>query len=478
MESAVGLRWAYSNKRQVSYVAALANGDLDQSHPFEGVDIGDHVVNMADNAALYGKGHEFATREYLLSWDTRFRRASFLTTKLAGWGFAFHTGVDSVSPLDVGPPAAYRHVFEYMDPFGTGYYGSGRQLPVTTIAEQVTSNLVRKFPSMLVSAIELTGSLNDFCRIAMDLVGSGVMERVDAVTAAATSATFSFGSGANGVVTTTVTATGTAGNSFTMKVELGTGNNVPLSAALVGTAITVTLATDGTGANDPAANTATLVAAAIDALAQVTSVASGTGAGVITSIFGPSAFTGGAAATTQAITWPTGAAAQEGERLRNTAMLFEQGPTGLLVDTSCDIRSWRFRSEYSLADADGYCPGSGYLTPGNPLSGQVRNKLEFLRRAVLLEFVVRASRDNTLFTRLEGLVDLAAQITLTGADINTVDPHQVKIEIPTMNYRAIAIGADGDVITYSVSTVIRYDDGLANPYQVTVDNDIPTYLTT
>lgn len=361
MESAVGLRWAFSPKRQSAFATALANADLTQSHPFEGVEFGEHTPNMSDNAALFGKGHEFATRNYLLSWDSRFRRQSFLTTKLAGWAFAFHTGKVTTSPLDAGPPAAFEHIFEYQDPYGSGYYGSGRQLPVTTVVEQATSGLVRKFPSMVVSAVELSGNMNDFCRIGIDLVGSGMMSRI---------------------------------------------------------------------------------------------AASGGGS----------------------MTWPTGDLAGEGERLRNTAMLFEHGLTGSLADISCDIRSWRFRSEYQLAEDDGYCPGSGYLTPGDPASGQIRNKLEFLRRSFLLEWVIRASASNTLFTNLEGQVELAAQITLVGGEINPTDDHQVLINVPRLVYKAIPIGADGDIITYSVSTVVLYDDTLANPWEVTVQNDQATYL--
>ncbi|CAN5608194.1 hypothetical protein BH24ACT15_BH24ACT15_34870 [soil metagenome] len=362
MESTVGIRWAFSPKRQSAYATALANADLTLSPPFEGADFGEHTPNMSDNAALFGKGHEFATRNYLLSWDSRFRRSAFLTTKLAGWAFAFHTGKVTTTPADIGPPAAHQHVFEYQDPFDVGYYGSGRQLPVTTVVEQATSGLVRKFPSMVVSALELSGKMNDFCRIGVDLIGSGMMSRIPA-----------------------------------------------------------------------------------------------TGVG--------------------SMTWPVGASGDEGDRLRNTAMLFEHGETGALADVSCDIRSWRFRSEYSLAEDDGYCPGSGYLTPGDPSSGQVRNKLEFLRRACMLEWVVRAGSGVTLFENLEQQVELAAKVTLTGTDINATDANQVIVNVPRLMYRAVPIGSDGDIITYALSTVVFYDDTLANPWEVTVTNDVAEYLT-
>lgn len=359
MESTVALQWAYPVKRQSAYATVQANGDLTQSHPFEGADFGEHTPNMVDNAALFGKGHEFATQLYLMSWDTRFRRTAFLTTKLAGWAFAFHCGAISTGASDGGTPAAFEHTYEYQDHTGSGYYGSGRQLPVFTVIEKATSGLLRQFPSMLISALELTGNGNDFCRIALDLVGSGKMTRL----------------------------------------------------------------------------------------------------------------------TPGSFTFPSGTDGEEGDRLRNTAMLFEVGETGSLIDISCDIRSWRFRSEYSLAEEDGYCPGSGYLTDGDPSSGQIRNRLEFLRRAVMLEFVIRASSSVTLFTQLEGAVELAAQITLTGNDINAVPTaNEVTINVPRLRYRAIPIGSDGDLVTYSVQTVVMYDDTLDNPFEVTVTDTQAAYL--
>jgi hypothetical protein len=55
------------------------------------------------------------------------------------------------------------------------------------------------------------------------------------------SATATLGSGDNGVVTITVDTPGTEGNAYTVAAVLGSGNNIPLSASLVGSAITVTL---------------------------------------------------------------------------------------------------------------------------------------------------------------------------------------------------------------------------------------------
>lgn len=109
--------------------------------------------------------------------------------------------------------------------------------------------------------------------------------------AADVSATGAVGAGAHGVVTVTVVAAGPAGNLYTMETVNGVGNDVPLSADLAGTVLTVTLATDSGGSPDDTANTATLVAAAIDALDEFSAVASGNGSTVVPE--DTSTFTGG-----------------------------------------------------------------------------------------------------------------------------------------------------------------------------------------
>lgn len=83
--------------------------------------------------------------------------------------------------------------------------------------------------------------------------------------AAAASATIE--TDGSGTITVTASTAGEAGNDYAIKIVQGTG---ALSAAISGKLITVTLASSG------AANTVTLVAAAIDALAGVASSSTGT----------------------------------------------------------------------------------------------------------------------------------------------------------------------------------------------------------
>lgn len=104
------------------------------------------------------------------------------------------------------------------------------------------------------------------------------------------SATNTIGSGVDGTVT--VSVPGVAGNSWTVEVVVPLGTS-PLAVTVVGTAITVNLAVVS-GVPNNVANTATLVAAAIDAAsALVTATASGTGASPLTIAEGPKTLTGG-----------------------------------------------------------------------------------------------------------------------------------------------------------------------------------------
>ena len=94
------------------------------------------------------------------------------------------------------------------------------------------------------------------------------------------------------VITTTCVADG--GNDYTIVAALAEGNNKPLAVTLVGKVITIALATGAGGASNDAANTTTLVAAAIDALPEFTSsVTSGDGSGVVAATSAPVAFSGG-----------------------------------------------------------------------------------------------------------------------------------------------------------------------------------------
>lgn len=89
------------------------------------------------------------------------------------------------------------------------------------------------------------------------------------------------GKDANGVVLVNVDATGAGGNDFSIEVIIPSGGPLALSAAYATgstTHIEIKLAKSASGDLDTTANTATLVATAVNALASVSASAFGTGA--------------------------------------------------------------------------------------------------------------------------------------------------------------------------------------------------------
>jgi len=114
------------------------------------------------------------------------------------------------------------------------------------------------------------------------------------------------GSGTDGSVVITASGigvTGSAGNSLLASVVVA-GGTVPLSVSYTAPTLTINLATNA-GVPATVDNTATLVAAAIDALAEFSATATGTGASSLSTAEAP-AFMGGVTAATRVLSWSNG----------------------------------------------------------------------------------------------------------------------------------------------------------------------------
>lgn len=124
-------------------------------------------------------------------------------------------------------------------------------------------------------------------------------------TDAGDAATATIGTGADGEVDIEVATAGPDGNLWDVVIVNGSGENVSLSAsisyAFARPRLVITLGTDGAGDPDDTKNTATLVAAAIDALDEFSATATGTGADPVAAA-GVAAFSGGGANTANTTT--------------------------------------------------------------------------------------------------------------------------------------------------------------------------------
>ena len=97
---------------------------------------------------------------------------------------------------------------------------------------------------------------------------------------------------------------------------------------------------------------------------------------------------------------------------------------------------------------------------------------------MVLEFVVQApNTNNQIFVDLETATEVDVNLLVEGDEIASSGFfHSLEIDFPQLNYRAIPIGADGDLITYSIQAVIFYDQGIGNPFTLVVQNEFATYL--
>lgn len=121
-----------------------------------------------------------------------------------------------------------------------------------------------------------------------------------------TDATAEIGSGANGTVTITADndLAGEDGNAVVVEVLVPAGTS-GLTVSYSAPTLTVSLAVNA-GSPVTASNTATLVAAAIDGLADFSAVASGTGADSLSVAEGPTQFSGGSSNTIRQLSWDGG----------------------------------------------------------------------------------------------------------------------------------------------------------------------------
>lgn len=160
---------AYTNKKQSAYGTAVGDDDLTEAHPFIGDDNVEVVTEKYDDREEFGKGHEFPTQQHNLVADTRLKRSFEASSRILAWALAFACG-DITSELPTGATIAYQHVIKPMDIDDSAV---GKQLPVTTIVEKLTSFRKRKYRDMLVKSVTLKGELKKQLQLELELVGSG-----------------------------------------------------------------------------------------------------------------------------------------------------------------------------------------------------------------------------------------------------------------------------------------------------------------
>lgn len=153
-----------STRKQANYATLLADADLTKRLPMLSADVSQTALAVVSDAARYGKGHEFATSDRELLRDVRRVVTAELNSFLFGWLAAF--GLGSLTTSTLTPGQSYQHVAKFQ-PL------SDKQIPVTTLYEELGTGLKRKLHAMAVAEFSLSGRSREVVQSAASLIGSG-----------------------------------------------------------------------------------------------------------------------------------------------------------------------------------------------------------------------------------------------------------------------------------------------------------------
>ena len=342
----VAIKTAFSNKAQSAYGTKLPDIDIDQAHPLLGSENIESTFDKINDADQFGKGHEYPTKQENLTADVRVSRSADASSALLGWVMAFACGaITTTQPDDIGSPNTYEHEIKPMDIDDSAI---GKQLPVTSIVEELASFKKMLYRDMLVSEFSITGEIKKQLQLSFSMIGSGHKE------------------------TSTLTMPALTAVSF---------------LKMPGVTITV----------------------------------------------------GG-------------------------------------TSYSAKLLNFNFSHKNELAEDLGYHPGSGYLTPLDPSTPQIRGKLKVSKRTTSLSFEILAE-DGNLRSDMEANTEKAIVISAEGATIENSYKHNLELSFPKTFIKATPIGREGNFLKYQVETEIAWDSTSEAPFVATVRNNVASYLT-
>lgn len=144
------------------------------------------------------------------------------------------------------------------------------------------------------------------------------------------------------------------------------------------------------------------------------------------------------------------------------------------TDYSADLQSIDFKHTNTLAKENGYYPGSGKLdaSAGSP---QVRGRCLVSKRQTDLSFKMMRT-DNTITQDDLQNTELPIVITAEGDTIENAYNHKIQLDLKIYIEKA-KITEEKDFYSYDITAKVIWDDALNAPFEATITNDVPAYLT-
>jgi hypothetical protein len=150
-----------SANKQVAYGGVLPDLSLTHRQRFDGSAVLDMSPTRRSDAEYSGKGTEFATDGQTTGFDTKFNFKAEADAWLAGYGFAFAMGKETVT----GVAAPYTHAFVFDE--------STSQACGTTLYLEDTNDVKNKVQDMAVSELTLQIGARGACELDLSFAGTG-----------------------------------------------------------------------------------------------------------------------------------------------------------------------------------------------------------------------------------------------------------------------------------------------------------------
>jgi hypothetical protein len=175
LETGIG----FGKKKQAAIGTANVVGDLWSFWKLN-PELSGVVLNTEDDAAEIGKGHEFATEVFPVSWDGNFKLQKYTSSEFAAWAFAFAMG--NVVKSGTTPNWIYT-----ISPFSPNA-GDPVELPYFSFVEQVRTTPNSLIDRMLVGCqvegftLQVnSGPGRQSSQLTVDVVGSGKLTEPSAL---------------------------------------------------------------------------------------------------------------------------------------------------------------------------------------------------------------------------------------------------------------------------------------------------------
>jgi hypothetical protein len=142
--------------------------------------------------------------------------------------------------------------------------------------------------------------------------------------------------------------------------------------------------------------------------------------------------------------------------LPSGTMLLTINGTNYVSAKNIESLAWQYSNNPLLEQ--GYFPGSGFQTSGNPTTGQIRGRIEVGVRTSSLRFVARFASGSTELTSLAAGTQGTFSWVQTGAAIDGSHYHGINVSSSLVFFKDVRVNEMSGIVTVEVEMVFLFED--------------------